>query len=63
MKSLKYHQKYLLYTKDYVECKLYTILNYSFGFIKKLIYRDLSNNKISKIAPDAFQGLKALTSL
>lgn len=26
-------------------------------------FSDLSNNKISKIAPDAFLGLKALTSL
>lgn len=28
-----------------------------------LIHRDLSNNQISEIAPDAFHGLRALNSL
>lgn len=33
------------------------------GHLLPLGFRDLSNNQISEIAPDAFQGLRSLNSL
>lgn len=33
------------------------------GHLLLLVFRDLSNNQISEIAPDAFQGLRSLNSL